>query len=163
RLRRPISVPPYATSMIARAPSICYMEILADLNARKGLIMICRSPPVRNNPVSNRSESQLEHEKALIKAFFLPDKQERFLAFISNPKNRRKLTQDLAHFRCFNERFTSTIPWKVDPTLKLSQRHLQGIENILRLLISRGAGQTCWAISEDPDLDGKELKLEDAL
>lgn len=121
------------------------------------------SRTVKKIPVPIRSESQIEHEDVLIKAFFLRDKQERFLAFVSSPKNRRKLTQELAHFRWFDERFASSIPWKVDPSLKLSQRHLQGIENIARLLKSRGAGQTCWVISEDSDLDGRELNLEDAL
>lgn len=52
---------------------------------------------------------------------------------------------------------------EVDPKLNLSQLHAQGIENILRLLRSKGARQTCWVISEDSDLDGKELGLEDAV
>ena len=110
-----------------------------------------------------RSAPQIEHEEAVIEAFFQPDKQERFLAFVSSRKNRKKLTQELAHFRWFDQRFAVPIPWKVDPTLKLAQRHAQGIENIVRLLKSRGAREKCWAISEDPDLDGKELNLEDAL
>ncbi len=114
-------------------------------------------------PVPTRTEAQIEHEDAVIKAFFLPNKQERFLAFISNPKNRRKLTQELAHFRGFDQRFAAPLGWKVNPTQNLAQRHAQGIENIARLLKSKGARQTCWVISEDRQLDGKELKLEDAL
>lgn len=106
---------------------------------------------------------QMRHEEAVIRAFFLPDKQERFLAFVSNPKNRKKLTLELAHFRWFDMRFATALAWKVDPKLKLAQRHSQGIENIARLLKSKGAPETCWAISEDRDLDGKELKLEAAL
>ena len=112
---------------------------------------------------STRSEAQIEHEEAVIRAFFLRDKQERFLAFVSSHKNRKKLTQELPHFRWFDRRFATAIPWKVDPTLKLAQRHAQGIENIFRLLKSKGARETCWCISEDADLDGKELNLENTL
>jgi hypothetical protein len=110
-----------------------------------------------------RTESQIEHEEGVIKAFFLRDKQERFLGFLSNPKNRKKLTQELSHFRWFDQRFVTPLPWKVDPTLKLAERHAQGIDNIVRLLKSKGAQQTCWVISEDVALDGKELNLENAL
>ncbi len=108
-------------------------------------------------------ELQVEHEQATIRAFISPDKQERFLTFLSKPKNRKKLTGELAHFRWFDPRFAAAIPWKVDPKLGVWERHLQGIANIQGLLKSKGAGKTCWAISEDPNLDGKELALESAL
>ncbi len=104
--------------------------------------------------------SQIEHEQATIKAFVSRDKQERFLTFLSKPKTRKKLTQDLANFRWFDPRFATAIPWKVDPNLGLWQRHLQGIDNVYRLLKSKGAGKTCWVMSADADFDGKELELE---
>ncbi|MFI5095860.1 MAG: hypothetical protein ACHQIK_20745 [Candidatus Acidiferrales bacterium] len=107
--------------------------------------------------------SQVEHEQATIKAFISRDKQERFLTFLSKPKSRKKLTQELAHFRWFDPRFATAIPWKVDPNLGLWQRHVQGIENVHRLLKSKGAGKTCWAMSADAALDGKELELESVL
>jgi len=107
--------------------------------------------------------SQVEHEQATIKAFVSRDKQERFLTFLSKPKTRKKLTQELASFTWFDPRFATAIPWKVDPNLGLWQRHLQGIDNVHRLLKSKGAGKTCWAMSADADLDGKELELESVL
>jgi hypothetical protein len=85
------------------------------------------------------------------------------LTFLSRPKTRKKLTQELANFRWFDPRFATAIPWKVDPTLSLWQRHVQGIENVYRLLKSKGAVKTYWVISADADLDGKELKLESVL
>ena len=106
---------------------------------------------------------QAEHEQATIKAFVVRGRQERFSTFLSTPRNRKKLTKELPHFRWFDERFTTVVPWKVDPSLKLWDRHLQGITNVYRLLKSKGAGQTCWAISEDSNLDGQELQLESAL
>jgi hypothetical protein len=109
------------------------------------------------------TESQTEHEQATIKAFVSRDKQERFLTFLSKPKTRKKLTQELANFRWFDPRFTTAIPWKVDPTLSLWQRHVQGIENVYRLLKSKGAGKNCWVISADALFDGKELELKSVL
>jgi len=107
--------------------------------------------------------SQAEHEQATIRAFILPDRQERFSGFLTKPKTRKKFTGSLAHFRWFDPRFASPVLWKVDPTLKLHQRHIQGITNILHLLKSRGAGKTCWVISEDSEADGQELDLESAI
>lgn len=107
--------------------------------------------------------SQVEHEQATVKAFVSRDKQERFLTFLSKPKTREKLTQELVSFRWFDPRFAAAIPWKVDPNLGLWQRHLQGIDKVYRLLKSKGAGKTCWAISADADLDAKELELETVL
>jgi hypothetical protein len=104
-----------------------------------------------------------EHEAATIKAFVVRSKQERFLSFLCNPKNRGKFTLELSHFEWFDQRFVTSVPWKVDPTLNLWERHTHGIENVSRLLRSRGAGQTCGAISEDPNLDGRELDLDSAL
>jgi hypothetical protein len=105
----------------------------------------------------------VNHEESTIRAFVLRDKQERFLGFLANPKNRKKFTGLLAHFRWLDRRFATPIPWKVDPKLKLWERHVQGIENIQRLLQTRGAGQTCWVISEDSAIDGHELDLSAAL
>ena len=103
------------------------------------------------------------HEESTIRAFVLRDKQERFLGFLAKPKNRKKFTQLLPHFRWFDRKFATPIPWKVDPKLKLWERHVQGIKNIQRLLQTRGAGQTCWVISEDSTIDGQELDLSAAL
>ena len=105
----------------------------------------------------------IDHEQGAIRAFVQPDKQERFLGFLANPKNRKKLTKSLAHFRWFDQRFATPIPWRVDPNAKLWERHLQGIENIYLLLKSKGAGMTCWCISEDSEIDGRELDLRAAL
>ena len=97
--------------------------------------------------------TQLEHDQGVIKAFVLQKKQERFLTFLSKSKTRKKLTQELADFRCFDPRFATPIPWKGVP----------GIENVHSLLKAKGAGRTCWAISEDSTLDGKEVDLESVL
>ena len=104
-----------------------------------------------------------EHEQATIRAFVVRDKRERLLSFIDSNKNRRKVTAELPHFRWFDRRFATPVEWKVDPNLKLWARWVQGIANIAQLLRSRGAGQTCWVMSGDPNIDGQEMDLESAL
>jgi hypothetical protein len=59
--------------------------------------------------------------------------------------------------------FATPVPWKVDPSITLGEKHLQGVANVYRLLKSRGASETCWAISKDPELDGRELDLKTIL
>lgn len=103
------------------------------------------------------------HEQATIIAFVISNKQERFSAFLSTPKNRRKFTGELAHFGHFDKRFATKVQWNVQPRLKLLERYAQGIDIIYRLLRSKGAGETCWVISEDRDIDGRELDLRVAL
>jgi hypothetical protein len=104
-----------------------------------------------------------EHEQETIKAFVVRDKQERLLSFASNPKNRTKFMHELAKRGVIDKRFATSVPWRVDPGLELWARHLQGIENIAQLLRSKGAGQTCWVISESSSLDRREIKLESIL
>ena len=113
--------------------------------------------------VKNTGLQSANHEQGAIRAFVQRDKQERFLGFIANPKNRKKFTESLAHFHWFDQRFATPILWKVDPKLKPWEKHVQGIENIYRLLKSKGAGMACWVISEDPEIDGRELDLRAAL
>ena len=62
-----------------------------------------------------------DHEAAVIRAFVQRDKQERFLGFLANPKNRKKFTESLSHFRWFDQGFAAPIPWKVDQNSKLTQ------------------------------------------
>ena len=106
---------------------------------------------------------QAEHEQAMVKAFVVRGRQERFSSLLSSARNRKKFTAELAHFRWFDGRFATAVARKVDPSRKLWARHIQGIQNVLLLLRSRGAGQTCWVISEDSKIDGQEMPLESAL
>jgi hypothetical protein len=105
----------------------------------------------------------IEYEEATIRAFVLRDKQERFLSFVRNVKKRKKFTEKLADFSWFDQRFVTSVPWRVDPSLSLWERHTQGLANISRMLKSKGAGRTCWVISASAEIDGRELDLESAL
>jgi hypothetical protein len=95
---------------------------------------------------------RIGHEEALIRAFILPQRQSRYLELLPKPKRRRDVTRELAHFKHVDMRFAVPIP----PSQS-------GYAGILALLKSKGAPDTCYAVSEDDELDGKELPLSDSL
>jgi len=94
----------------------------------------------------------MNHEEATIKAFVVPNRQERYLAFLSNPKRRAKFTTELAHFKALDFTYAKIIP-----------AVQQNASSIAKLLTSKGAGQTCWVISEDSEIDAKQMDLQAAL
>jgi len=100
-----------------------------------------------------------EHEPATIRAFIVPEKQERLLGFLAKPKTRKRFIQELNHFRLLDQRFASPVAWN-STQVSDAGRSLHGIANICRQLQLRGAGKTCWVMSENKDLDGRELDLE---
>jgi hypothetical protein len=93
------------------------------------------------------------HEEAVVKAFVEPTRRERFLAFLADPKKRRKFTNELAHRR---DRFLKPNALRSIPP---SQHHPSAFFALLKQL---GAGDKCWVISQG-DLDGQEVDLLAAL
>jgi hypothetical protein len=94
----------------------------------------------------------MNHEEAIVQAFIIPVRQERHLGFLKNSKNRKKFIDQLAHFKHLNLEFA------VD--LRGNQRSAAGIYDLLR---AKGAGAKCWVMSENAELDGRELELQTAL
>jgi hypothetical protein len=118
--------------------------------------------------VKNIGTQSADHEAGVIRAFVQSDKQERFSWLSSESKEAQEVYRiplTLSHFRWFDQRFAASLQWKVDQDPKLTpwEKHVSGIENIVRLLKSKGAGLTCWAMSEDSEIDGRELDLREAL
>jgi hypothetical protein len=95
---------------------------------------------------------QQEHERLLVLSFIIPARQSRFLELLGKPKRRDDITSALAHFKHLDMRYAVAIP-----------SHQQHAPDILRILKSKGAPDTCYAVSEDGELDGKEIVLQDAL
>jgi hypothetical protein len=94
----------------------------------------------------------MDHEEAVIRAFILPTKRERYLEFLTSPKGRAKFIAGLAHFKHLDPRFAYPVPGnQSDPA------------SLKKLLAARGAGPKCWVISETRELDGREMDLEAAL
>jgi len=98
------------------------------------------------------SNDREEHERQLIRSFFLPQRQERYLGFVANPRRRKDIISQLAHFKHLDPRWTIPVP---------ANSRLR--PELLKLLKSMGAPDKCWAISELRELDGKEVSLSEAL
>ncbi len=94
----------------------------------------------------------MNHEEAVVKAFILPARQERYLEFLKSSKNRKKFTSVLAHFKHLDPKFATRIPGNQSNPSAL-----------VKLLTAKGAVSKCWVISENADVDGKEIDLETAL
>jgi hypothetical protein len=108
---------------------------------------------VMRQPLGSREEIIImNHEELLIKKFVHPDRQERFLALLANPKGRKKLLAMLAHGVKLDSRFAKKIP--------ANQHSVAEIEKELK---SKGAPSNCYIISEDSGLDQKEMQLFEAL
>jgi|SRR5215469_16388156 len=96
--------------------------------------------------------AQVEHEEALVRAFILPQRRDRYLEMVAKPKKRQVFTESLAHFKHLDMRFAVRIP--------PNQQHANEIAKILK---SKGAPATCYAFSEWDEIDGRDISLDDAL
>jgi hypothetical protein len=94
-----------------------------------------------------------QHERATIQAFIQKERQERCLFLLSHPTRRRDFTSQLAHFKWFDPCWAAPISPKVAHTS----------DQIAALLRQKGAGNSVWAISEDPSIDAREFPLENAV
>jgi hypothetical protein len=89
---------------------------------------------------------------SLIAAFVKRGKRDRYREILSNPRLRRKFTNQLAHFTDFDPKYRLSIP-----SNKLF------VDNIALELQKRHSPSIVFAISENPALDEKELPLVEAL
>jgi hypothetical protein len=101
---------------------------------------------------SDEMTDSVNHEEALVRAFIPTQRQERFLEIIAKPKKRAKLLTELAHFKALNPKFMVAIP--------SNQRNACELAKLLR---AKGAGSKCYVMSENRDLDAREVDLEMAL
>jgi len=96
--------------------------------------------------------NQQEHERGIILSFVISVRQDRYLELLAKPERRKAITESLAHFKYLDMRHAVLIPPR--------QQHAADIFQLLRL---KGATETCYALSEDSELDGKEIPLSEAL
>lgn len=94
----------------------------------------------------------MHNELALIAAFVKRSKRDRYREILSDPRLRHKFTSQLAHFTDFDPKYRLPIP---------SNRLF--VDNITLELQKRHSPNIVFAISEDPALDQKELRLVEAL
>ncbi|HEV8507500.1 MAG TPA: hypothetical protein VGQ53_18940 [Chitinophagaceae bacterium] len=90
-------------------------------------------------------------EIRVIKKFITETKQDRYIQFISTPKNRKKFIRELAHFNDFN--------------FSLLQHNSEiDARSILETLSkNKVQSKTCYIISENVELDTKRLDISQAI
>ena len=93
-----------------------------------------------------------DHAAALIDAFVLTGRRDRYRNLLKSPKLRAKLRAALAHCRDLDPRCKRSI--------SPSDQDASGIAALLR---SRAAPDSCYLLSESPQLDGRVLPLDEAL
>jgi hypothetical protein len=95
-----------------------------------------------------------KHETAFINTFLLPLRRGRVLNHLGSKRKRSRFLNRLPHmgFEFFDEKYA--IKFDNDP-------HDTG--NIHKYLKDFGAPNICYIISEDPELDTKEMELKMAL
>ena len=88
-------------------------------------------------------------EEATVRAFVAPERRERWLMLLGNPKRRGKLLDELSHgTRFFDPRFATVVPNGKD---------------CAAMLRALGAPAACHVISERPEFDGRELPLDEVV
>jgi len=87
-----------------------------------------------------------------IQHFIVPAKRDRYFSLMQSKKGRRKLLDGLNHPKDLDMRRARSLPPKT-----------QTVNQVEMLLKSRGASDRCHVISSDPDLDGSEMLLHEAL
>jgi hypothetical protein len=94
----------------------------------------------------------MNHELEFIQQFIVPAKRDRYFSLMRSNKGRRKLLDGLNHPKDLDMRCVCSL-----------QPNAQTVNQIEVLLKSKGAFERCHIISSDPDLDGSEMLLHDAL
>jgi hypothetical protein len=89
-------------------------------------------------------------EIKVIQRFVVKDKQTRYIQFISSNKNRKKFINELPHFRDFK--------WPL-----FEEVNGPDADIIRRLQTFKGNTTSCYAISENTEIDQKVLTISTAL
>jgi hypothetical protein len=90
-------------------------------------------------------------ENKVVNKFFIKEKRERIKAFLGNPKRRRDFTFSLAH--CQDLRFEKFNKVTGRNEAMQISKYVSKLEKI----------NTCYIISENENIDGKVLKITEAL
>jgi hypothetical protein len=92
------------------------------------------------------------HEEQFARAFVVPRKRERYLTLLKSKRGRAKLLNGFNHFPGLDPRYATLLP--------SNQQSDSSIESLLR---RKGAPETCYVMSDNRDIDGREMLLSDAL
>lgn len=92
------------------------------------------------------------HEEKFVSSFVLREKRGRYLEFLPSEENRWKITSRFDYPDDFNTELATQIP--------PSQQRPDAVLSILK---QAGAGEFCWILSDCSDIDGKQMRLADAI
>ena len=95
---------------------------------------------------------EANQEEAFVRAFIVPEKRERYLSILANPRHRVKVLKELYHG-------LGTISARI--TRIANRDHYP--EPVEKLLRQKGAGSVCYLISPERDLDQQEMPLREML
>ncbi|MBA2344449.1 MAG: hypothetical protein H0V83_05160 [Rubrobacter sp.] len=95
---------------------------------------------------------EVDHDRAIVRAFFAPEKRARYPNLISTARGRKKFVAQFPHLDALDSRFVR----RLDP-------REQYVDRIEALLKERGAPDPCYIVSENSRLDLQCMKLHDAL
>jgi hypothetical protein len=94
----------------------------------------------------------MDADEALIRTFVDPAREERLARYLASPADRDRLREELGQLRELHPGYRQPLPAERQTPVELE-----------RLLRTMGAPDSCRLLSEDPELDGLELGLRDAL
>ena len=92
------------------------------------------------------------HDIATIEAFVVRERRERYLTLLSSQRGRAKLRQVLPHFQHLDCQYAQLVS---------ASDHSPSC--VAALLRREGAPATCYLLSEDSELDGCVMNLDEAL
>ena len=92
-----------------------------------------------------------EHEIGFVSSFIIPERRDRYLTLLGNPKRRGKALNRLNHAQDIDWSLARPVP----PGCVA--------ESLAVLLENLGAGETCYVIADASDMDGQTLPLREAL
>lgn len=87
-------------------------------------------------------------EEATLRTFVVPAKRERLLGLLGSRKRRKQALDSLNHFAGWEPRCIQSLSSSAD---------------MVRVLRQAGSPDECHLISDDPELDGRDLPLADAV
>lgn len=92
------------------------------------------------------------HEYEFARNFIVPEKRARYLSLLESKNGRKKILNGFNHCHDLDPRFAKPIPG--------DQSSAASIEVILR---RKGAPDNCYVMSDNPDIDAREMQLTEAL
>lgn len=88
------------------------------------------------------------HEESLIRSFILRKRRPRWLQNLQSSNKRSRMLDRLNHCRDFDARFA---------------RELGSTAQVYELLVARHAPRTCYVLSDNKEIDGREMELSSAI